>query len=102
MVLCLFATDRRRRTGLRMNEDIKEMAVFLHAGKLGLEGIVSKGRDPRYSSRRSPHWLKSKNPNAPAVNREAEEEWGRCGLPQWVGIGCTTLATDAKKNGRIG
>jgi hypothetical protein len=27
-------------------------------------------------SGRSPHWLKFKNPNAPAVKREAEEDWG--------------------------
>jgi hypothetical protein len=26
---------------------------------------------------RSPDWLKMKNPDAPAVKREAEEEWGR-------------------------
>ena len=26
---------------------------------------------------RSPDWLKMKNPEAPAVKREAEEEWGR-------------------------
>ena len=25
---------------------------------------------------RSPHWVKIKNPNAPAVKREAEEDWG--------------------------
>jgi hypothetical protein len=25
---------------------------------------------------RSPHWLKIKNPAAPAVKREAEEDWG--------------------------
>ena len=23
------------------------------------------------------HWVKVKNPNAPAVTREAEEDWGR-------------------------
>jgi hypothetical protein len=28
-------------------------------------------------SGRSPDWLKMKNPEAPAVKREAEEEWGR-------------------------
>jgi hypothetical protein len=28
-------------------------------------------------SGRSPDWLKFKNPDAPAVKREAEEEWGR-------------------------
>jgi hypothetical protein len=26
---------------------------------------------------RSPDWLKFKNPEAPAVKREAEEEWGQ-------------------------
>jgi len=26
---------------------------------------------------RSPDWLKMKNPNAPAVKREAEEGWGK-------------------------
>jgi ATP-dependent DNA ligase len=42
--------------------------------KLGLEGIVSKRKDSRYKSGRSPDWVKSKNPNAPAVKRVAEEE----------------------------
>jgi ATP-dependent DNA ligase len=42
-----------------------------------LEGIVSKRKDSRYRSGRSPDWIKSKNPNAPAVRREAEEDWGR-------------------------
>jgi hypothetical protein len=30
-----------------------------------------------YRSGRSPDWLKCKNPDAPAVRREAEEDWGR-------------------------
>ena len=59
----------RAEPGLRFNEQ--------HACKLGLEGIVSKRRDSPYSSGRSRHWIKSKNPNAPAVEREAEEDWGR-------------------------
>jgi hypothetical protein len=29
-----------------------------------------------YGSGRSPHWVKVKNPKAPAVKREAEEDWG--------------------------
>ena len=29
----------------------------------------------RYRSGRSPDWLKFKNPDAPAVKREAEEDW---------------------------
>jgi hypothetical protein len=51
--------------------------VFAHACKLGLEGIVSKRKDSGYRSGRSPHWIKSKNPAAPAMRREAEEDWGR-------------------------
>jgi hypothetical protein len=49
---------------------------------LGLEGIVSNRKDSQYRSGRSPHWIKSKNPNAPAVKREAEEDWGK------IAIGC--------------
>jgi ATP-dependent DNA ligase len=51
--------------------------VFLHACKMGLESIVSKRRDSHYRSGRSPDWIKSKNPAAPAVRREAEEDWTR-------------------------
>ena len=50
-------------------------AVFQHACKMGLEGIVSKRLGSRYRSGRSPDWLKFKNPEAPAVRREAEEDW---------------------------
>jgi hypothetical protein len=48
--------------------------MFTHACLLGCEGIVSK-RNSRYRSGRSREWLKMKNPNAPAVKREAEEDW---------------------------
>jgi bifunctional non-homologous end joining protein LigD len=51
--------------------------VFEHACKLGCEGIVSKRRGSRYARGRSSNWLKVKNPAAPAVRREAEEDWGR-------------------------
>jgi bifunctional non-homologous end joining protein LigD len=71
---------RRAAPGLRFNEHLDNEdgpLVFAHACKLGLEGIVSKRRDSRYRSGRSPHWIKTKNPNAPAVKREAEEDWGR-------------------------
>jgi ATP-dependent DNA ligase len=49
--------------------------VFRHAYKMGLEGIVSKRLGSPYRSGRSRHWVKSKNPEAPAVKREAEEDW---------------------------
>jgi len=44
---------------------------------LGAEGIVSKRAGSRYISGRCDAWRKCKNPNAPAVRREAEEDWGR-------------------------
>ncbi len=42
---------------------------------MSLEGIVSKRLGSRYRSGRSLDWLKFKNPTAPAVKREAEEDW---------------------------
>jgi len=64
--------------GLRWNEHIEGdgETIFRYACKLGLEGIVSKRKDSPYRSGRSPDWLKMKNPDAPAVKREAEEDWG--------------------------
>jgi ATP-dependent DNA ligase len=63
--------------GLRFDEHLEGdgPTVFAHACKVGLEGIVSKRKDSMYRSGRSPDWLKMKNPVAPAVKREAEEDW---------------------------
>ena len=60
--------------GIRFNEHLESdgETVFRHACKLGLEGIVSKRKDPPYRSGRSPDWLKMKNPACAAVKREAE------------------------------
>ena len=65
--------------GLRFNEHIEGdgPTVFAHACRLGLEGIVSKRKGSAYRSGRSPDWLKMKNPAAPAVKREDEEDWGK-------------------------
>jgi bifunctional non-homologous end joining protein LigD len=65
--------------GIRFNEHVEGdgPTIFAHACKLGLEGIVSKRKDSTYRSGRSPDWLKMKNSDAPAVKREAEEEWGK-------------------------
>ena len=65
--------------GIRFNEHIEGdgPTVFAYACKMGLEGIVSKRKDSVYRSGRSPDWLKMKNSDAPAVKREAEEEWGK-------------------------
>ena len=66
--------------GIRFNEHLEfddGEAVFHHACKMGLEGIVSKRKDSTYRSGRTPDWLKMKNPACEAVRREAEEDWGR-------------------------
>jgi hypothetical protein len=65
--------------GLRLNQHLAHPGdvVFQHACKMGLEGIVSKRLGSRYVSGRTRDWLKFKNPAAPAVKREAEEDWGR-------------------------
>ena len=65
--------------GLRLNEHLAHPGelVFRHACKIGLEGIVSKRLGSIYRSGRSKDWLKFKNPEAPAVKREAEEDWGK-------------------------
>jgi bifunctional non-homologous end joining protein LigD len=70
---------RARLPGLQFNQHLTHPGdiVFRHACAMGLEGIVSKRLGSRYVSGRSKDWLKFKNPEAPAVKREAEEDWGR-------------------------
>jgi bifunctional non-homologous end joining protein LigD len=62
-----------------LNEHFEEDGALAYdaACQLGCEGIVSKRLVSPYRSGRSPSWLKVKNPQAPAVRREAEEDWGR-------------------------
>jgi bifunctional non-homologous end joining protein LigD len=75
---------RKDSWAVQLNEHIAERGdiVFRHACKLGFEGIVSKRLGSPYVSGRSRHWIKSKNPAAPAVKREAEEDWGRWQRPR--------------------
>jgi bifunctional non-homologous end joining protein LigD len=63
---------------IQFNEHLAQdgPAVFEHACRLGLEGIVSKRIDSPYRSGPSKVWLKSKNPACEAVRREREEDWG--------------------------
>jgi bifunctional non-homologous end joining protein LigD len=49
--------------------------IYKHACALGCEGIVSKRLGSAYRSGRADCWVKVKNPAAPAVTRETEEEW---------------------------
>src|SRR5262249_58729949 len=82
---------RKAGPGVQLNEHLEHEdgeVVFRHACKMGLEGIVSKRLGSRYRSGRSPDWLKMKNPAAPAVEREAEGDWGRWGMTaRWQSVG---------------
>ena len=68
---------RRSHTGITLNEHYQGdgMIIYKHACRFGCEGIVSKRLGSPYRSGRSDHWFKIKNPAAPAVKREAEEDW---------------------------
>jgi len=70
---------KRQPTSIVLNEVYEEdgSIVYREACKLGCEGIVSKRLGSLYRRGRSPHWIKVKNPAAPPVKREAEEDWGR-------------------------
>jgi bifunctional non-homologous end joining protein LigD len=70
---------RTPRPGIVLNEhyDGEGDIVFKYACKLGCESVVSKRLGSTYRSGRFAHWVKVKNPKAPAVKREAEEDWGR-------------------------
>jgi ATP-dependent DNA ligase len=75
----LLARLLRGSNSIVLNEHYQEdgAIVFREACKLGCEGIVSKRLGSPYRSGRSAHWVKAKNPKAPAVKREAEEDWDR-------------------------
>jgi bifunctional non-homologous end joining protein LigD len=68
---------RRSHPGIAFNEHYADdgAIIFKHACALGCEGIVSKRLGSTYRSGRSHDWIKIKNPAAPAVKREAEEDW---------------------------
>jgi hypothetical protein len=53
--------------------------IFKRACALGCEGIVSKRLGSPYRAGRTDHWTKVKNPAAPAVKCEAEEDWSTLG-----------------------
>ena len=75
----LLSVLRGCRSGIQFNQHLSHPGdvVFRHACKMGLEGIVSKRLGSPYRSGRTRDWLKFKNPDAPAVTREAEVDWGR-------------------------
>ncbi len=68
---------RRSQLGIILNAHYEGdgAIIYKHACRFGCEGIVSKRLGSHYRSGRVDHWLKIKNPAAPAVKREAEEDW---------------------------
>jgi ATP-dependent DNA ligase len=68
---------RRKHAGISFNRhfDVEGAVVYRHACALGCEGIVSKRLGSPYRPGRQDCWVKVKNPAAPAVLREAKEDW---------------------------
>jgi bifunctional non-homologous end joining protein LigD len=63
---------RRAADGIRLCEHLDSTdgeTVFLHACRMGLEGIVAKRRDAPYRSGGCADWIKVKNPEHPARAR---------------------------------
>jgi bifunctional non-homologous end joining protein LigD len=71
----------REREGIAFNAhyDGDGAIIYKHACALGCEGIVSKRLGSPYRAGRTDYWTKVKNPAAPAVKREAEEDWSTLG-----------------------
>jgi bifunctional non-homologous end joining protein LigD len=67
----------RAAAGIALNEHTDEngAVVFLHACRMGLEGIVSKRLTAPYRSGPSRDWIKVKNPDSPAMARHREGTW---------------------------
>jgi bifunctional non-homologous end joining protein LigD len=51
--------------------------IFRHACRLCCEGIVSKRADSPYRSGRSRDWIKTKSPDAIAIQRIRSENWNK-------------------------
>ena len=68
---------RHKHAGISFNRhfDAEGVIVYRNACVLGCEGIVSKQLGSPYRPGRQDYWVKVKNPDAPAVRREAEEDW---------------------------
>jgi ATP-dependent DNA ligase len=49
--------------------------IYRHSARAVAKALCPSGSGRHTASGRSRHWLKVKNPAAPAVTREAEEDW---------------------------
>jgi bifunctional non-homologous end joining protein LigD len=68
---------RGKHAGIVFNAHFIADGAIVYRQACALEGIVSKRLGSPYRSGRADCWLKVKNPAAPAVTREAEEEWNK-------------------------
>ena len=72
--------DDLRRDPLAVRKAALERLLARAASGLRYNEHLDKEDGPRdfpYSSGRSPYWVKSRKPTAPAVKREPEEDWGK-------------------------
>jgi hypothetical protein len=90
LLFCLEVYRQSNNANERCTEDDPD-ALTVRAGNLAgrpEQGPVASGTglfalsrratfDFHYRSGCSAHWVKVKNPDAPAVKREADEDWGR-------------------------
>ncbi len=62
-----------------LNEHVIEdgAILFAHACRLGAEGIVSKRVEGTYRSGPCPVWIKVRDPESLAIQRERSENWNR-------------------------
>ena len=72
-----FASPLVKAPSLRTSASLRKRPLAVTLSALGCEGIVSKRLGSSYRSGRADCWVKVKNPDAPAVLREAEEDWSR-------------------------
>jgi hypothetical protein len=70
---------RQGRPGLRIKEhlDYPGDLIFRHACKMASRALCPSVSGPTTDLGGTQDWLKFKNPEAPAVKREAEKAWGR-------------------------
>ena len=69
----------RKSGAIRLSEHVAADGpqVFAHACRLGAEGIVSKRLGSRYRSGPCLSWIKCKNPEAVAAQRDRAARWNR-------------------------
>jgi len=78
-VLAKLLTHKHPGFAFNQHYDGDGAIIYKHACALGCEGIVSKRLGSPYRSGRVDCWVKIENLAAPAVRREAEEDWQRRG-----------------------